>query len=205
MNRFTSILIALCVVLIFLQVRSCQEINFTKKQLELSGEKADFWRDKSNRSNAELAVLQLDKQTFKKYHAELSDSLKELNIKLKNVSGITTITKTITDTVPFVNNQYRDRWSFFKLENNKLSYSIKDSIALVTHHKKHGSLNHKSRYSVRVVSFNPAVQFTGITSTEIRPKQRRVNIGLYSGYGVTLTGKPQFGLQVGIGIQYRIF
>ena len=207
MDKLASISIAVIIVLVMLQLRSCAREDELNDSLVVASEEASIWQDKFNRSNAEISVLQLQRGTFEKYHAKIVDSLKAAGIKIKNVEKIVTVSSHTTDTVTLVKNKYVDRWTNINLlDSNTVAYSNKDSLALVTHHKKFGFLNLKSKYVTQAIAFNPNTTLTGITSTEVVPKVRRINLGIYTGYGLTLSGEVvRPGLQVGIGLQYRIF
>jgi len=188
-------------------MRAGSDVEKARRDLVTSKEDAVIWRDKFTRSNAQVSALQLDQQTFKQYHADIVDSLKAAGIKIRNVEKIVTVSSHTTDTVTLVKNQYVDRWTnIHLLDSNTIAYSNKDSLALVTHHKKFGFLNLNSKYVTQAIAFNPNTTLTGITSVEVVPKRNRLNAGIHTGYGITLSsGQVRAGWQVGIGLQYRIF
>ena len=186
-------------------LKECSNAKSYKHQLFQSTEQANVWRDKYGRSNAELAVLRTDYSTFKSLHKDIIDSLKSLNIKPRQIRSYHTITKNTTDTI-YINKPYTDRWSsFIKINDSTLTYKINDSIALITHTKKYGLLNLKSKYVTRVISFNPNSMITGITSTEIIPRERRVSVGLQAGYGFVFAEDVKLGFYFGGGVGIRIF
>jgi hypothetical protein len=202
----TYIPLAIAIILVGLLFRSCQENTNANKAIVSASDQATFWKDKAGRSNAEVEALKLDKQTFREYHELVVDSMKKQGIKIKHVDRIITINSITRDTVVLTNDRYADEWSSFTMEDSTLRYYIKDSLALITHHSKFGFLKLKSKYVTRATTFNPNTILTGIRSTEIYPKQRRINFGVYTGYGLSLNdGVLRPGPQVGVGLQVRIF
>lgn len=186
-------------------LKECSEVKSYRQQLFQSEEKAKIWRDKYGRSNAELVVTKTDYNTFKNLHKDILDSIKSLKIQPRHIRSYHTITNTTTDTI-YINKPYTDRWSSFnKINDSLISYTIKDSIALITHNKKYGFLNLKSKYVTRVVNFNPNSTITGITSTEIITKERRLSIGLQAGYGFVFSGSVKLGFYGGVGVGVRVF
>lgn len=166
---------------------------------------ATFWKDKSNRSNAEILVLQADKSLIKKMNGDLVDSLKKENIKLKNVKSVVTITKHTTDTVKVNKPHFKGPWFEYEwLDVETLTFLSRDSISLITHDKKYGFLNLRTKYVTRAISHNPNSMLTGITSVEIVPNRRKIGFGFYGGYGITVSdGILRAGPQVGLGINIR--
>lgn len=200
------ILLSIAVTVCAFWFRSCDSEQKSKSVLITSNANAVFWKDKFHHSNAQVSVLSLDKKTFKKTFDNMVDSLKKQGIKAKNVSRVVTLSTMTAGKVPFLRNHYSDNWESFSLIDSILSFSIRDSLALITHYQKFGFLNLKSKYVTQAISYNPHSNLTGITSVEIVPKTRRINLGLYSGYGLSLSnGEVRTGWQVGIGIQFRVF
>jgi hypothetical protein len=208
MIRGTSITFIVIIALLLCGwLQTCENAKRVESALHTSQEQAKIWKDKYGHSNAELTVLQLDKSNFLKFHNDIVDSLKRQGIKPKQIVRIETITAHTTDTVVLVNNRYHDQWAdFTKLEDNKFAYDIRDSLALVTYDKPYGFLHLKTKYTTRAISYNPHTTLTGLTSTEIIPKERRLSLGVYGGYGATLSGSEvKTGPQIGFGINLRIF
>lgn len=198
------ILFAFCVVLFTVSMQQCEEAKQTKSALLTSKDVAKFWRDKAGHSNAEIAVMKLDRENFNKYHNNLVDSLKKQGINSNRVESVTLITSETAGAVTLKFNSYTDHWRSFRLSADTLFYKSRDSLALISHHQKYGFLNLKSKYVVRAIAYNPHTTLTGITSTEIISKNRRVSLGFYSGYGINLSnGKP--GFQIGAGLTVKIF
>jgi hypothetical protein len=201
---YSVIHIRYAVVIILLLVALLYTCEHTERVATQHADTVKIWRDKYGRSNAEVEVL----QSSSKIHAKLADSLQQqLNIKPKTVTKIITISNTITDTVFLSKDRpVVSRWASFSLDSNRLVYSIRDSLALITYRKKYGLLHHKSKYVTRAVSFNPHANITGMTSTEIIPKERRISLGLYAGYGLSVSGGTvRAGWNTGLGVTFRIF
>lgn len=202
----TYIPIALAFIFAALLLRSCQENANANKAIISASNQATFWKDKAGRSNAEVDVLKMEKKTFREYHDQVVDSLKKQGIKIKHVDRIITINTVTRDTVVLTDDRYTDDWSSFTLEDSTLRYVIRDSLSLITYENHFGFLNLKKKYVVRATTFNPNTILTGIRSTEIYPKQRRVNFGVYTGYGLSLSeGEIRSGFNIGVGLQLRIF
>ena len=201
---FIPYLISLvCAVLLF---RQCERASRAEVALTNTTEEARIWEDKYGRSNAEISVIQMEKQSFRKYHVKVVDSLKKAGVKIKTVEKIVTINTSTTGSVVLKNNFFSDQWSKFSLKDSTLFFNITDSIPLSTYHRKFGFLNLKSKYTTRATTFNPNTVLTGITSSEITPKSPRVSLGVNVGYGLNLSGgvvRP--GFHAGVGFQVRIF
>lgn len=207
-NKRDAILILIIAALLILLLHTCDSAKRTERTLESELGSVQIWRDKFGRSNAELTVTKLDYQSLKKYHSNVVDSLrKQLGIKPKSVTNVVTVGSVISDTVFITTGKPSvSKWATFKLDSNKLVYSIRDSLVLVTYNKRYGFLNLKTKYTTRVVSFNPHSTITGLTSIEIIPKERRLHLGLYAGYGMQLNqGVVRVGPSVGLGITMKIF
>lgn len=202
-NIVAVLVIAGLITLNFYQYRSAQQ---AESAAIAAAAEATFWKDENNRSNAEILVLKADKQLIKKMNADLVDSLKKENIKLKNTKSVVTITKHTTDTVKVNKPRFDGPWfSYEWLDDETLSFFSKDSIALITHTKKYGFLNLRSKYVTRAISYNPNTILTGLTSVEVAPKRSKVGLGVYGGYGFTINqGVVRVGPQVGFGIQIRL-
>jgi hypothetical protein len=206
MIRGTSVIFIVIIgLLVCGWLQTCENNHVTESALFTSQEKAKIWQDKYGHSNAELSVLKLDKKNFLKYHQHMVDSL-EKGVKAKRIVKIETVTQHTTDTVTLVNNRFSDKWETFKLDGTKLYFDSKDSLVLITFRKPYGIFNLKSKYVTRAISYNPHAILTGITSTEVIPKERRLSLGVYGGYGATLSGSAvRTGPQIGFGFNVRIF
>lgn len=203
MIRGTSIL--LIVIIAALSIALLHTYDYAKRveyNLVAQKDTVKIWRDRYGHSNAELQVSQLD-------YRQLSDSFRhQLKIKPKTITRVATVTSTTTDTVYIVTGRpVVNRWSSFNLlDNNTLAYTVRDSLALVTYKKKYGFMNLDTKYVTRAVSFNPQSIITGMTTSEIIPEKRRVGLGLYAGYGITLSGGVvRAGWSTGVGLCYNLF
>jgi hypothetical protein len=207
MKRLFTIAVFIIIVLLTFGFHQLDRARRAERSLITEHDVAKYWRDKLNHSNAEISVLQADRKTFEIIHASYKDSLKRQGIKLKQVKRIETINTVTRDTVVLVKNHYIDRWTDIRLiDSNKLSYKIKDSLALITINKPYGFLNLNTKYVTRAISYNPHTTLTGITSTEIIPHERRIHLGIYAGYGVTKVSTNVYaGPQLGAGISFRIY
>lgn len=195
---------AVIAVLIMALLYTNDKAKRVATQLETSQAEAVYWKDKEGKANAEIEVLRVE--NFKQ--TKLADSLKKLDIKPKTVQKVVTIRTHSTDTVTIINGRpFGNKWANFQIDDDLLKYSFTDSIALVTYTDRYGFLNLNSKYVTRAISYNPHTILTGITSTEILPKTRRVSFGLYSGYGLQLgrDGIVRHGWSAGVGLSFRIF
>lgn len=199
-------MVAIIAALIALNFHQCSSKKQAEQAAVAASAEAEFWRDENNHSNAEILVLKADLDLIKQTSGDLIDSLKRENIKLKNTKSVVTITKETRDTVTVNKPRFDGPWfSYEWLDDETLSFFSKDSIALITHEKKYGFLNTRSKYVTRAISYNPNTILTGITSVEIAPKPPKFGIGFYGGYGLTVSGGvlragPQFG--VGFNIRF---
>lgn len=192
-------------VLLIMLLQQCEDATRAEVALQTTTEEAKIWRDKFGRSNAEISVLKLDQRSFRQYHARTVDSLKKAGIKLKTVERIVTVNTTTSGSVVLKNNMYSDPWTKFSFRSDTLHFNLRDSLSLVTYHKKFGFLNLRSKYTTRAITHNPFTTLTGITSSDIIPKTRRLSFGLNVGYGFNLSdGVVRTGWHAGVGFQFRI-
>lgn len=203
-DGFFVILIAIFVMAL---LYTCDSSKKFERALSAQQDTAKIWRDQAGRSNAELTVTKLDFVTFKQNNSNVIDSLKKLKIKPRTVTSIVTVSTVTKDTIYLSKeNPFVDKWATFNLlDSMRVVYTIRDSIALITHKKGYGFLNLKTKYVTRAISFNPKTTLNGITSVEIVPKQRRVSLGLYAGYGLQFHQVVTFGPCIGVGVSCRLF
>jgi hypothetical protein len=199
---------AIVLVLILALVGTCTRLQQVSDAYKTKNEEVSIWRDKYQRSNAELVVTKLSLANAKKLESELLDSLRKVTgIKPRTVTKVVTVTKVTRDTIPFYINKPRwsNKWSSFEWLDNKLVYSVSDSIALINHTKHYGFLNLKTKYVTRVVTFNPQTTIKGVKSLEVIPKENKISLGLQAGYGIQLSqGYVRSGFNFGVGISYRL-
>lgn len=193
------------IALLALNLRQCSTSRNAKAALEAATADAVFWRDKHNRSNAEILVLQTDLSLYKQTNKELIDSLKKEGIKPRDTKRVVTITEHTTDTLYVNKPRFSSPWLDYEwIDDSSLRLTVRDSLALITHDKRYGFLGLKKKYVTRAISYNPHTILTGITSTEIVPKQK-IGLGFYAGYGATLSGGAiRLGPQIGFGIHIRL-
>ena len=154
-------------------------------------------------------------ETIKEGYAFLEDSLKALDIKLKEVeSALFVVTTSETkgsgeidtvyiDSLQTVAGNLRVSKPFFLFDgylyqDGSFSYTsvVRDSLALVNTVTRK-SIFSKWQYNTRVVSANPDLVVTGITSITVKEKGTNFTIGITAGYGIGSGGLTPF---VGIGI-----
>ena len=154
-------------------------------------------------------------ETIKEGYAFLEDSLKALDIKLKEVESalfvVTTserkgsgeIDTVYIDSLQTVAGNLRVSKPFFLFDgylyqDGSFSYTsvVRDSLALVNTVTRK-SIFSKWQYNTRVVSANPDLVVTGITSITVKEKGNNFTIGITAGYGIGSGGLTPF---VGIGI-----
>ena len=154
-------------------------------------------------------------ETIKEGYAFLEDSLKALDIKLKEVeSALFVVTTSETkgsgeidtvyiDPLQTVAGNLRVSKPFFLFDGYLYQYGsfsytsvVRDSLALVNTVTRK-SIFSKWKYNTRVVSANPDLVVTGITSITVKEKGNNFTIGITAGYGIGSGGLTPF---VGIGI-----
>ena len=196
-------------ILILLQ-GALRSNNRLRENLRISQLEAEIWRDKEGRSHGEIERLQLTNQELRDAMPHIIDSVKKTftGVKPRTIKEIITVTKVVRDTIPFpVDNplgfHYKDSWNEFKINpDSTFSFSVKDSLALLTSRKNYGFLGFKRKNTVEVVSFNPKSTITGLKSIEIIEKPKRIGIGIMVGYGMSKDGLSP---TVSAGIFYRVF
>jgi predicted RND superfamily exporter protein len=206
MSRLFTISLFVIIILLTFGFHQLDRARRAERSLNTEHDVAKYWKDKYNHSNAQVSVLQADHNTFEIIHASVVDSLKKQGIKLKQVKRIETVTLVKRDTVVLVNHQYHDRWRDVYLKDSTLTETSRDSLALITMNSHYGFFNLKTKYVTRAISYNPHTILTGITSAEIVPRERRIHIGIYGGYGLTKVSNTVYaGPQIGAGFTFKIF
>lgn len=198
--------IAVIAILLCILMRQCDKIKQSDFALNAIKEDVKFWKDESGHAHASITVMKADRETVIKLKDGIIDSLKKENIKLRNVKSFTTITKHTIDTIDLSRASYSTRWLKYQyIDSTRLIVNSIDSLALITHFKKYGFLNLRSKYIAEAISYNQNTIIKGITSVEIDPAPRRISVGFYSGYGLSLSaGQLRPGFNLGVGIMYRI-
>lgn len=106
-------------------------------------------------------IIEVDKSSSKDVMEK--QLIKDLKLKLKQVSSQQTTSTSIHDTVTVhVRNNcfhYKDIWAEFNLEDSMLEYSVRDSVtAIVYREYKHHFLWWRwgtKGYGIKIVNFNP--------------------------------------------------
>jgi hypothetical protein len=208
MEKALKYLGLLGILFLVMYVYQCEHSSQLQDALVSQQDSAKFWRDEAGRSNAEKTTVELQLRDAKKVQGELLDKIKtQTGIKPRNVETVVTVTTHTRDTIHLNWGRYEDEWAVFDLlDSTTLAYSIRDSITLIHHRDHYGFLGLKTKDKVRAISFNPRSTITGLTSLEIEPPKRRFSVGPYVGYGLTTSGGVvRTGVQVGVGITFRIF
>lgn len=194
-------------ILLTLFLNQCQQTSQANLAISTANQTTKFYRDKYGREHGIATVAQADLANFRVLHADIVDSLKK-EIGTDKVDNVVVATREITDTV-FVERDarglilYNDKWTqMWQPDSSRLSYIIKDSLSFVTYNKRYGFLNLKKEYVTHVINYNPNVRMTGLKSYAIKPRDRRVGLGLSAGYAMTNSGLSPY---VGAGIYYRLF
>lgn len=203
-NRIIFFACVLLVLSVGLNLRSCSDIKSGKEALRTSNELGKYWRDKEGRSRAMHEIVVADRDYLLKINTALRDSLKKVGVNPRTVKEVITVTKFTEGKVILTRGMFSDHRTKFILKDSALSFSIRDSLAIITHDHKYGLFNLRKKYVAQAISFNPRTTLTGITAVEIKPEDHRINVGPYVGYGLTLTGgEIRPGWQIGVGIQIR--
>ena len=206
LRGYNLLMIAAIGILVALNLRQCSRTSDVESAMVAAKADAAYWRDQNSHANAEILVLKADKDLIEKTYADLADSLKKENIKLRDTKRVVTVNTQTTDTIRVDVPHFTSEWLDYQwLDSKTLSLSVRDSIALVTYNKPYGFLGLRTKYVTRAISYNPHAVLTGITSIEIVPKRRAIGFGFYGGYGLTVTGGiVRVGPQFGFGIHIRI-
>jgi hypothetical protein len=206
-QKLSLLAVCLIVVLSLLLLRSCERENDLEQALVAQKSVTKIWEDKYGRSNAETAVIKADLATLKKIEADQLAAIKKEGIKPGSLTGVITITTHSTDTVYLNNNVYKDKWIDLSIPKpGVVIFSLRDSLTAITHIKRYGFLKLKSSYVTRVISNNPHTKLTGVTSIEVKPKVRRISVGIYTGYGLSVArdGVVRTGFNTGVGVGFRL-
>jgi len=206
-----ALMLLVFVIIILSRLQAALRSNSRlQDNLRISNQQAEIWRDKYGRSHGEVERLKLTNKELREAMPALIDSIKRdfKDVKPRTITNVVTVTKVVRDTIPFpVDNplgfHYKDRWNEFKINTDStFSFSVKDSLALVSSRKNFGFLGLKKKNTVEVVSYNPKSTITGLKSIEIVENPKRVGIGIMVGYGMSKDGLSPV---VSAGVFYRIF
>lgn len=143
---------------------------------------------------------------------DLQNSVKQYKKKIEALTQFTSQLRidTVTNTII----EYRDKdsfpvykWNFKDNWINLNGTSSKDNTQFslkVTEKYDVAIYTEKKQIKVDVINYNPYSMTTGVQSFyKTKPRQKRVGVGPYIGYGYNINQK--FGFEIGIGINYNLF
>lgn len=221
MKRLIPYIIAIIFLALFLN--QCQKTKQMQKQYDNT---ADYLRDSiiyyKNGQGAEIAsriALQGDKDQLKTLLNNTIDEngqLKGLVSKYKKAiaaGNITIVTKIDTIKIGYevpIPFEFSRDWSktdqWYNIGGNSdqngitiNSIEIPNRLSFAIGDKKTEWF--KTEYRIEAVSSNPFVKIEGLDSYTLQVPQKRFNIGLTAGYGISKDGLSPF---VGIGVGYSL-
>lgn len=139
---------------------------------------------------------------------ELQNTIKEYKYKVETLTKfksqiiVDTVTNTVVEYIqgelPTYKWKFKDEWidlsGVSKEANTQFSLEVTNKYDVALYEKK-------KQYKIDITNYNPYSKTTNIQSFyKSKPRQKRVGIGPYIGYGYN----NGFGFQAGIGITYNI-
>lgn len=223
----------LVVVIIFLWRMYSSEHDLFEEQknlVEAANDSISTWKEKDGRNMAKIAVLETaNTNTLLEFEStnETINELKSLvrsNRKLLKKQGsasviksetkidTTTITQVSKDTIsgfPIYKSSVSNNWYSISSISTKDSTNYKlntfSNLNLTIGREKQG-LFKKSKPFAIANDDNPYTNIKDMRTYQVTlPKPKRIGVGPYIGYGLTLTGEDvKTGWQVGIGVNYNL-
>ncbi len=223
-------LIFVAIVLLIFGVEKCGNMNADleswRTAFNTKDQQVTIWRNKYGQSQAEVKSASMTIDVINQQHiAELENAkavISGLRKDLKNLQSSTTVSTTITgggttllhDTIFSVPGHptdtgrafsYADDWAkidgYFLREEAHISYSVKDSLQIVSFWKKQSGvlgIFKPREFTVDVISLNPHSEIQKLKSIVVRDRPKKFVIGPYVGIDATL--RPSFGF----GVTYKL-
>ena len=203
----------LAIALFFLYRRSAKTNITYVSNLAAAMDSVDVYKAESGLWAAragELTVTLAEVEAVK--NAEIERLVRELRIKPKEITRLVNVYLEGGDSIVLTPVEvdastqfegrytYRDDWNFFEAwvsePNIGLTYSVTDSISIVSHTERVGLF--KREYKVSAISYNPAIKILGLNSLIIEQPQRKLRIGGFVGPSVGIDGKVNVSVGVGL-------
>lgn len=197
--------------------------------LKASQDSLFIWKNKHGQQMARIKVLESSNienllllETTNETINELKNLVKE-NKKLLKERGSATIIKTTTkidttvvtivetDTItgfPIYRSKIENKWYNIKSVASKDStqhlFKTFSELNIIVGQEKQKGLKKSIPYAIA----NDKNPYTNIKDMRVYqvslPKQKRLNFGIYTGYGINLNNKISTGVQFGVGLNYNI-
>lgn len=214
-------IIFLVIFLVLLNFYQCsknkQEIKEYENLITAIQDTLIFTQKENGTYLSTISVLTAENgQTFLKMKSkdkeiqELQNAVKQYKNKIQTLTQFTsqlkfdTIVNTVVkyqDTFPTYYFSFKDEWIDLRGNSNKNN----TQLSLQTTEKYDVAIyEEKKQIRIDILNRNPYSKTTGIQSFyKTKPKQKRIGVGPYIGYGYGINQK--FGFEVGIGITYNLF
>ena len=204
-------LVALVILLIYLQVRSCTRRAVLDHNTTLVAVRDTVARveDINNREHAQINSLTADLATVRLLYANLlSSKANELKVKDAKIQSITNFSTSRKVSLDSLIEMFAKRDTV--KDNGKITYvyrtrdvvvPMRDSLSITQYMKKRGWFR-KPLLMIDVISYEPTVTVAAIQGFQVRQYQNNLN------FGVTLSCVPTpNGIRFlpGIGLQYSVF
>lgn len=176
----TYIIIALCLVILFLGWKGCATER-AKKDLVSQYESllnnnlvsTQHWKDAYNKEHATNNTYILDQDIME---SQIRDMADRLNIKPKQIKGETVyVTNTILSKK--VDTVYKDGWVEIRKGKNDTIFITMNDTLIQTNYWKRKWLLAPKKYFVDIQNVNPYTHIQGIKSLEVRGKQSKFILG----------------------------
>ncbi len=226
MNKNYLILGLVVIILLILQLKSCQSHKAEEEINLLKAANDTLVKKRSKIDSSQTATISLLQASNVKMLLSLSSKdeaiqqlqyvIKEYKNNLKDGGSVTVFTTQTTvsstanstiipngkDSCGDILAEKSDRWTKWKIRANKdsthLDLSIKNAYNVVIGSERYGFLHLKSRPIVEVKSLNPYTDIQSMRAAEVKDTRKRwLTIGAQIGYGFTLKG---IGPYAGIGL-----
>lgn len=231
-TKVISVIIILVLgFLVYLVIRvnsQSNEIANYKLLLDTSNNKVKYLTTSLNNQAAELSQTQSSKKILQQVFSKQLDSVsKILNIKKKDITGVTTITTSTSQDIKTSVTTSKDTSHLpgLKPDTTKKIYSFNynddflnlsgilkspfDTVAIKYHNTDKLSLvqrNIKDKIIIDAFSLNPHTSVTGMTSFNVSlPKVKHWGVGVAGGVTIDKNFKPALGATIGITYNFLSF
>lgn len=191
-----QLIIVVLVVIILLQQRSCKSFKDDIHAFVLK-DSTSHYTDRNGRIHGQTKDVEVTAATAGVvYKEQLSAKAKELRVKPKHITSITSVISERRLNVDSLTRLYQDTIR----TTDSLYITLRDSLSITQYRKRQGLF--KRIPMIDVVNYSGGTSIKAVEGFRIKDNQSNLNFGPVISVGIQ-NGK--LTPQVGIGLQYKIF